>query len=160
MLLTYEASHSLQSQLLPNINYVFADLHACPFTPHPSPFSLSSGTLCRKHVPNCVCVFPRGRLQVYEAVPCHSDCSQYEWRLESWSICTINAVDDLPACGEGVQSRKIRSVTQPALAGYLAGTAAPEQINLRCKQPVNSNDLKSLLSCLSNQKLPENEGEA
>lgn len=91
-----------------------------------------------------VCVFPRGRLQVYEAVPCHSDCSQYEWRLESWSICTINAVDDLPACGEGVQSRKIRSVTQPALAGYLAGTAAPEQINLRCKQPVNSNDLKSL----------------
>uniref|UniRef100_A0A674ML26 Thrombospondin type-1 domain-containing protein 7A n=1 Tax=Takifugu rubripes TaxID=31033 RepID=A0A674ML26_TAKRU len=52
--------------------------------------------------------------QVYEAVPCHSDCSQYEWRVESWSICTINAVDDLPACGEGVQSRKIRSVSQPA----------------------------------------------
>uniref|UniRef100_A0A3B5A609 Thrombospondin type 1 domain containing 7B n=1 Tax=Stegastes partitus TaxID=144197 RepID=A0A3B5A609_9TELE len=45
--------------------------------------------------------------QVYEAVPCHSECSQYEWRIEPWSICTINAVDDLPACGEGVQSRKI-----------------------------------------------------
>uniref|UniRef100_A0A3Q4ARY6 Thrombospondin type-1 domain-containing protein 7A n=1 Tax=Mola mola TaxID=94237 RepID=A0A3Q4ARY6_MOLML len=48
--------------------------------------------------------------QVYEAVRCHSKCSQYEWRVESWSICTINTVDDLPACGEGVQSRKIRSV--------------------------------------------------
>lgn len=92
----------------------------------------------------CVCVFPCGRLQVYEAVPCHSDCSQFEWRVESWSICTINAVDDLPACGEGVQSRKIRSVSQPALAGCLAGTAAPEQINLRCKQPVNSTDLNYL----------------
>uniref|UniRef100_A0AAQ6I9L7 Thrombospondin type-1 domain-containing protein 7A n=1 Tax=Anabas testudineus TaxID=64144 RepID=A0AAQ6I9L7_ANATE len=48
--------------------------------------------------------------QVYEAVPCHSECSQYEWRTEPWSICTINTVDDLPACGEGVQSRKIRLV--------------------------------------------------
>uniref|UniRef100_A0A3B4YAH4 Thrombospondin type-1 domain-containing protein 7A n=1 Tax=Seriola lalandi dorsalis TaxID=1841481 RepID=A0A3B4YAH4_SERLL len=45
--------------------------------------------------------------QVYEAVPCHSECSQFHWRTEPWSICTINTVDDLPACGEGVQSRKI-----------------------------------------------------
>uniref|UniRef100_A0A3P9C4G4 Thrombospondin type 1 domain containing 7B n=1 Tax=Maylandia zebra TaxID=106582 RepID=A0A3P9C4G4_9CICH len=45
--------------------------------------------------------------QVYEALPCYSECSQYEWRAEPWSICTINTVDDLPACGEGVQSRKI-----------------------------------------------------
>uniref|UniRef100_A0A3P8SWS5 Thrombospondin type 1 domain containing 7B n=1 Tax=Amphiprion percula TaxID=161767 RepID=A0A3P8SWS5_AMPPE len=45
--------------------------------------------------------------QVYEAVPCHRECSQYKWRIEPWSICTINAVNDLPACGEGVQSRKI-----------------------------------------------------
>uniref|UniRef100_A0A665UXM7 Thrombospondin type-1 domain-containing protein 7A n=1 Tax=Echeneis naucrates TaxID=173247 RepID=A0A665UXM7_ECHNA len=49
--------------------------------------------------------------QVYEAVPCHSECSQFQWRTEPWSICTINTVDDLPACGEGVQSRKIRSET-------------------------------------------------
>uniref|UniRef100_A0A672YXA7 Thrombospondin, type I, domain containing 7Ba n=1 Tax=Sphaeramia orbicularis TaxID=375764 RepID=A0A672YXA7_9TELE len=49
--------------------------------------------------------------QVYQAVPCHSECSQYEWRTEPWSICTINSVDDSPACGEGVQSRKIRSNT-------------------------------------------------
>ncbi|KAF0026331.1 hypothetical protein F2P81_021068 [Scophthalmus maximus] len=48
--------------------------------------------------------------QVNEAVPCHSECSQFEWRMEPWSICTINTVDDLPACGEGVQSRKIRCV--------------------------------------------------
>ncbi|XP_077473854.1 thrombospondin type-1 domain-containing protein 7B isoform X1 [Stigmatopora argus] len=47
--------------------------------------------------------------QVNEAVPCHSDCSKYKWRVEPWSICTINMVGDLP-CGEGVQSRKIRCV--------------------------------------------------
>ncbi|XP_056290680.1 thrombospondin type-1 domain-containing protein 7B isoform X1 [Pseudoliparis swirei] len=46
--------------------------------------------------------------QVYEAAPCYSECGQYEWRIEPWSICTINTVDDLPACGDGVQSRKIR----------------------------------------------------
>lgn len=93
-----------------------------------------------------LCVFPYGRMQVYEAVPCHSDCSQYEWRVESWSICTINAVDDLPACGEGVQSRKIRSVSQPALAFRLAGTNAhtPGGINLHCKQPVNHTNLNDL----------------
>lgn len=79
---------------------------------------------------------------MYEAVPCHSDCSQYEWRADSWSICTINAVDDLPACGEGVQSRKIRSVSQPALASRWAGT--PGGINLRCKQPVNNAHLNDL----------------
>uniref|UniRef100_A0A8C5G0V7 Thrombospondin, type I, domain containing 7Ba n=1 Tax=Gouania willdenowi TaxID=441366 RepID=A0A8C5G0V7_GOUWI len=49
--------------------------------------------------------------QVYEALPCYSECNNYEWKMEPWSICTINTVDDLPACGEGVQSRKIRSVT-------------------------------------------------
>lgn len=61
---------------------------------------------------NSMCVFLSvcGRAQVYEAVPCHSDCSQYMWRIEPWSMCTINSVGDLTACGEGVQSRKIRSV--------------------------------------------------
>lgn len=47
-------------------------------------------------------------LQVYEAVPCQSECGQYEWVADPWSVCTINTVDELPACGEGVQSRKIR----------------------------------------------------
>ncbi|XP_029315244.1 thrombospondin type-1 domain-containing protein 7B isoform X2 [Cottoperca gobio] len=55
--------------------------------------------------------------QVYEAVPCHSECSQYKWRIEAWSMCTINTVDDLPACGEGVQSRKIRCVKQGTTSG-------------------------------------------
>ncbi|CAJ1071311.1 thrombospondin type-1 domain-containing protein 7B [Xyrichtys novacula] len=50
--------------------------------------------------------------QVYEAVRCHSECNQYEWRIEPWSICAINAVDRLLGCGEGVQSRKVRCVIQ------------------------------------------------
>ncbi|XP_041940176.1 thrombospondin type-1 domain-containing protein 7B isoform X1 [Alosa sapidissima] len=52
----------------------------------------------------------KNQAQVYEAVPCHSECSDYVWITEAWSVCTINAVDELPACGEGVQSRKIRCV--------------------------------------------------
>ncbi|KAM4608386.1 thrombospondin type-1 domain-containing protein 7B [Polymixia lowei] len=59
--------------------------------------------------------------QVYEASPCHRECRQHEWRTEPWSICTINAVDELPACGEGVQSRKIRCGRRGAPAGE-AGT--------------------------------------
>ncbi|XP_014851900.1 PREDICTED: thrombospondin type-1 domain-containing protein 7B isoform X1 [Poecilia mexicana] len=60
----------------------------------------------------------KNQAQVYEAVPCNMECGQYEWRIEPWSICTINTVDDLPACGEGVQSRKIRCV--------MRGTASRE----------------------------------
>ncbi|XP_066542938.1 thrombospondin type-1 domain-containing protein 7B [Hoplias malabaricus] len=48
--------------------------------------------------------------QVYEALPCRSVCGVYEWVTEPWSFCSINSVDQLPACGEGVQSRKIRCV--------------------------------------------------
>ncbi len=71
----------------------------------------------------CACVCVCARLKVYEAVRCHSECSRYEWRIEPWSICTINTVDDLPACGEGVQSRKIRSVSGLDLAACWPGTA-------------------------------------
>ncbi|XP_047227142.1 thrombospondin type-1 domain-containing protein 7B isoform X3 [Girardinichthys multiradiatus] len=67
--------------------------------------------------------------QVYEAVPCNRECSQYEWRIEPWSICTINTVDDLPACGEGVQSRKIRCV----MKGTLSGEDGSVDVNL-CDQ--------------------------
>lgn len=59
----------------------------------------------------------KNQAQVYEAMPCHTECSQYEWRIEPWSICTINTVDDLPACGEGVQSRKIRCVKKGTTSG-------------------------------------------
>lgn len=73
----------------------------------------------------CVCLFAFAHAwpQVYEAVRCHRECSQYEWKTESWSICTINTVDDLPACGEGVQSRKIRSVSRSFWADSEPGTA-------------------------------------
>uniref|UniRef100_H3D083 Thrombospondin type-1 domain-containing protein 7A n=1 Tax=Tetraodon nigroviridis TaxID=99883 RepID=H3D083_TETNG len=78
----------------------------------------------------------KNQAQVYEAVPCHSDCSQYEWRVESWSICTINAVDDLPACGEGVQSRKIRCVkkgTSDEASGVDAGLCDQEEMPSRAQ---------------------------
>ncbi|XP_035379499.1 thrombospondin type-1 domain-containing protein 7B isoform X3 [Electrophorus electricus] len=52
----------------------------------------------------------KNQAQVYEAVPCLSECWQYEWVSESWSLCAVNSVDKLPACGEGVQTRKIRCV--------------------------------------------------
>ncbi|XP_034549450.1 thrombospondin type-1 domain-containing protein 7B [Notolabrus celidotus] len=54
----------------------------------------------------------KNQVRVYEAVRCQSECNQYEWRIEPWSICTINTVDGLPGCGEGVQSRKVRCVKQ------------------------------------------------
>ncbi|XP_041663347.1 thrombospondin type-1 domain-containing protein 7B [Cheilinus undulatus] len=52
----------------------------------------------------------KNQAQVNEAVTCHSECSQYEWRIEPWSICAVSTVDGLPGCGEGVQSRKVRCV--------------------------------------------------
>nr|XP_015213731.1 PREDICTED: thrombospondin type-1 domain-containing protein 7B isoform X1 [Lepisosteus oculatus]XP_015213732.1 PREDICTED: thrombospondin type-1 domain-containing protein 7B isoform X1 [Lepisosteus oculatus] len=52
----------------------------------------------------------KNQAQVYEAVPCYNHCSQYVWKTEAWSVCTINTVDKAPDCGEGVQSRKIRCV--------------------------------------------------
>ncbi|CAL8267595.1 unnamed protein product [Lota lota] len=55
--------------------------------------------------------------QVYEALPCHSECGPYAWRAGPWSMCNINAVDALPSCGEGAQSRKIRCVVWGAGEG-------------------------------------------
>ncbi|XP_043922684.1 thrombospondin type-1 domain-containing protein 7A isoform X2 [Protopterus annectens] len=48
--------------------------------------------------------------QVYEVVPCHSDCSQYVWVTEPWSVCKVTNVDLKENCGEGVQTRKVRCV--------------------------------------------------
>ncbi|KAF4086551.1 hypothetical protein AMELA_G00084810 [Ameiurus melas] len=48
--------------------------------------------------------------QVSEVVPCRGVCAVYQWVTESWSFCSINTVDEGSACGEGVQSRKIRCV--------------------------------------------------
>uniref|UniRef100_A0A3P9HMU2 Thrombospondin type-1 domain-containing protein 7A n=1 Tax=Oryzias latipes TaxID=8090 RepID=A0A3P9HMU2_ORYLA len=46
--------------------------------------------------------------QVYEVVPCLSDCGQYVWVAEPWSVWKISNVDLRTNCGEGVQTRKIR----------------------------------------------------
>ncbi|KAK7877677.1 hypothetical protein WMY93_031614, partial [Mugilogobius chulae] len=46
--------------------------------------------------------------QVYEMVPCQSDCSQYVWVAEPWSVWKVSNVDLKENCGEGVQTRKVR----------------------------------------------------
>lgn len=46
--------------------------------------------------------------QVYEVVPCLSDCGQYVWVAEAWSVWKISSVDLKDNCGEGVQTRKVR----------------------------------------------------
>lgn len=63
--------------------------------------SLSSGSLRWDRWELCV-------FQVYEVVPCHSDCSQYIWVTEPWSICKVTFVNMRDNCGEGVQTRKVR----------------------------------------------------
>ncbi|CAL8297260.1 unnamed protein product [Lota lota] len=55
-------------------------------------------------VKRCVCA-PR---QVYEVVPCLSDCGQYVWLAEPWSVWKVSNVDLKENCGEGVQTRKVR----------------------------------------------------
>uniref|UniRef100_H3CL39 Thrombospondin type-1 domain-containing protein 7A n=1 Tax=Tetraodon nigroviridis TaxID=99883 RepID=H3CL39_TETNG len=48
--------------------------------------------------------------QVYEVVPCLSDCGQYVWVAEPWSVWKVSNVDLKDNCGEGVQTRKVRCV--------------------------------------------------
>lgn len=51
-----------------------------------------------------VCYFS----QVYEVVPCQSDCKQYVWVAEPWSVWKVSNVDLKENCGEGVQTRRVR----------------------------------------------------
>ncbi|XP_044027484.1 thrombospondin type-1 domain-containing protein 7A [Siniperca chuatsi] len=46
--------------------------------------------------------------QVYEVVPCLSDCGQHVWVAERWSVWKVSNVDLKDNCGEGVQTRKVR----------------------------------------------------
>ncbi|XP_029022153.1 thrombospondin type-1 domain-containing protein 7A [Betta splendens] len=46
--------------------------------------------------------------QVYEVVPCLSDCGQYIWVTEPWSVWKISNMDLKENCGEGVQTRKVK----------------------------------------------------
>ncbi|KAB0405374.1 hypothetical protein E2I00_009163 [Balaenoptera physalus] len=79
--------------------------------------------------------------QVYEVVPCHSDCSQYIWVTEPWSICKVTFVNMRDNCGEGVQTRKVRCMQNTAdgpsdhVEDYLCD---PEEMPLgsrECKLP-------------------------
>lgn len=57
----------------------------------------------------CVCVCACACVpQVYEVVPCVSDCSQYVWVAEPWSAWKVSNVDLKENCGDGVQTRKVR----------------------------------------------------
>ncbi|XP_054033191.1 thrombospondin type-1 domain-containing protein 7B [Dryobates pubescens] len=49
--------------------------------------------------------------QVYEAVPCYTECNQYSWVVEPWSPCKINSEQNSLHCGEGIQTRKVRCVS-------------------------------------------------
>ncbi|XP_069717652.1 thrombospondin type-1 domain-containing protein 7B isoform X1 [Phaenicophaeus curvirostris] len=49
--------------------------------------------------------------QVYEAVPCYSECNQYSWVVEPWSPCKINSEQNSLHCGEGIQTREVRCVS-------------------------------------------------
>uniref|UniRef100_A0A8C5MBU9 Thrombospondin type-1 domain-containing protein 7A n=1 Tax=Leptobrachium leishanense TaxID=445787 RepID=A0A8C5MBU9_9ANUR len=47
--------------------------------------------------------------QVYEAIPCYSECNQYEWVADPWSACKFNS-EERTVCGEGIQIRRVRCV--------------------------------------------------
>lgn len=47
---------------------------------------------------------------MYEVVPCQSDCNQYVWVADPWSVWKVSNVDLKENCGEGVQTRKVRYV--------------------------------------------------
>lgn len=61
-------------------------------------------------------------LQVYEVVPCQSDCNQYVWVAEPWSVWKVSNVDLKENCGEGVQTRKVRyDLYVPTLTSLVLG---------------------------------------
>ncbi|KAM6080415.1 thrombospondin type-1 domain-containing protein 7B isoform 4-T4 [Theristicus caerulescens] len=66
--------------------------------------------------------------QVYEAVPCYTECNQYSWVVEPWSPCKINSEQNSLHCGEGIQTRKVRCVSTAEDHG---GEAVP---NALCNQ--------------------------
>uniref|UniRef100_A0A4W4FBY4 Thrombospondin type-1 domain-containing protein 7A n=1 Tax=Electrophorus electricus TaxID=8005 RepID=A0A4W4FBY4_ELEEL len=52
--------------------------------------------------------------QVYEVVPCVSDCSQYMWVAEPWSAWKVSNMDLKENCGDGVQTRRVRCMLNTA----------------------------------------------
>ncbi|ELV13783.1 Thrombospondin type-1 domain-containing protein 7A [Tupaia chinensis] len=78
--------------------------------------------------------------QVYEVVPCHSDCNQYIWVTEPWSICKVTFVNMRDNCGEGVQTRKVSNFRQrsadPIRQPADEGRSCPDTVE---KEPCNLN---------------------
>nr|XP_020855680.1 thrombospondin type-1 domain-containing protein 7A isoform X4 [Phascolarctos cinereus] len=101
--------------------------------------------------------------QVYEVVPCHSDCSQYIWVSEPWSVCKVTVVDMKENCGEGVQTRKVRCMQNTAdgpfetVEDYLCD---PEEMPLgsrECKLPCPEDCVTSEWGPWSRCSLPCNQ---
>lgn len=82
-----------------------------------SAFSVSWTDVRSEFVERPVYVSP---VQLYEVVPCQSDCDQYAWVAEPWSLWKVTNVDLKQNCGEGVQTRKVRSAVQ-SLYLYIDG---------------------------------------
>ncbi|XP_027727807.1 thrombospondin type-1 domain-containing protein 7A [Vombatus ursinus] len=101
--------------------------------------------------------------QVYEVVPCHSDCSQYIWVSEPWSVCKVTVVNMKENCGEGVQTRKVRCLQNTAdgpfepVEDYLCD---PEEMPLgsrECKLPCPEDCVTSEWGPWSRCSLPCNQ---
>ncbi|KAG8432280.1 hypothetical protein GDO86_016793 [Hymenochirus boettgeri] len=50
------------------------------------------------------------RNQVYEAVPCYSECAHFSWVADPWSACKLNSEEKSAICGHGIQIRKVRCI--------------------------------------------------
>lgn len=66
--------------------------------------------------------------QVYEVVPCQSNCNQYVWVAEPWSVWKVSNVDLKENCGEGVQTRKVRYVSVFTLLIFIT-----RNITVKCR---------------------------
>ncbi|CAH2305417.1 thrombospondin type-1 domain-containing 7B [Pelobates cultripes] len=47
--------------------------------------------------------------QVYEALPCYSECNKYELVSDPWSACKFSS-EEKTVCGEGIQIRRVQCV--------------------------------------------------
>ncbi|NXX44406.1 THS7B protein, partial [Tricholaema leucomelas] len=68
--------------------------------------------------------------QVYEAVPCYTECNQYSWVVEPWSSCKINSEQNSLHCGEGIQTRKVRCVSTEDHGGETVPSALCNQAEI------------------------------
>ncbi|XP_078454669.1 thrombospondin type-1 domain-containing protein 7A-like [Lampetra planeri] len=85
----------------------------CPKLDHVNQASLRRCSLTAL-APTVFSGYTRGDLcfcaQVYEAVPCHSECGQHVWISEPWTVCHVTRIGATDSCGEGSQTRPVRCV--------------------------------------------------